>query len=57
MRLDLREPLTALVKAKFTAAKNSGALIFSATELAIIRAAGVSVRGRHLFTFHTNQTN
>ncbi|KAI9886176.1 MAG: hypothetical protein M1823_002028 [Watsoniomyces obsoletus] len=47
MRLDLREPLTALVKAKFTTAKNSGALIFSATELAIIRAAGVSYQLRY----------
>ncbi len=46
MRLDLREPLTSLVKAKFNAAKASGSLIFSATDLAIIRIAGLSVRGK-----------
>ena len=44
MRLDLGERLSALVKAKYNAAKNSGSVIFSSTELSVIRAGGVPVR-------------
>lgn len=44
MRLDLKESVISLVKSKFHSAKLNGSLLFSATELAVIRAGGLSVR-------------
>ena len=44
MRLDLGNSIISLVKAKFASAKLDGHLIFSSTELAIVRAGGLSVR-------------
>jgi ATP adenylyltransferase len=45
MQLGLQETLPALVKAKFAAAKATQALIFSATELSVLRTkSGAPVR-------------
>jgi hypothetical protein len=43
MQLGLRESLPALVAKRFTAAKESGHLIFSHTHLSIINSGGISV--------------
>jgi ATP adenylyltransferase len=43
MLLGLPEPLPSLVAKRFAAAKEAGALIFSATHLAVLPAAGVHV--------------
>jgi len=42
--LGLQESLSNLVKSKFLAAKSSGALTFSSTELAIVAVARLPVR-------------
>ncbi len=44
MRLDLKDSIISLVKTKFQSAKLNGSLLFSATELAVIRAGALSVR-------------
>lgn len=43
MLLGLPKDLAVLVASKFAAAKETGALVFSATQLSIIRASGIPV--------------
>lgn len=43
MLLGLPESLPALVRKRFTAAKESGSLVFSPTQLTTIQACGVAV--------------
>ncbi|KAJ5555666.1 ATP adenylyltransferase C-terminal [Penicillium sp. DV-2018c] len=47
MRLGLSDTLPALVAKRFTAARDAGHLVFSATELSIINAAGVPYQLRY----------
>lgn len=49
MRFGLTESLSSLVKAKFDVAKSNGSLLFSWTDLAIVRANGVPVRTTSVF--------
>jgi hypothetical protein len=50
MLLNLSEALPSLVEAKFTTARASSSLLFSPTELAIIRTASGIPVGTHLST-------
>jgi ATP adenylyltransferase len=43
MQLGLKENLPTLVARRFTAARDTGHLVFSSTHLSIINAAGISV--------------
>ncbi|KAH8701049.1 ATP adenylyltransferase-domain-containing protein [Talaromyces proteolyticus] len=47
MRLGLPEPLSLLVRKRFTAAKESGGLVFSATQLAVLSASGIQYQLRY----------
>ncbi|KAI9779757.1 MAG: bifunctional AP-4-A phosphorylase/ADP sulfurylase [Peltula sp. TS41687] len=47
MRLELRDKLSNLVKARFNAAKANGSLIFSSTELTVIYPSGVPYQLRY----------